>query len=85
MTTTVVAGPSPSGLNTCTETRYCVKICSRWMVYFSVVWSLMRISFSSAPSASRGLNQDVEDGEVRWFQDLVYYDFFSQKIIQESL
>ena len=37
MTTTVVAGPSPSGLNTCTETRYCVKICSRWIVYFSVV------------------------------------------------
>ena len=61
MTTTVVAGPSPSGLNTCTDTRYCVKICNRWMVYLSVVWSLMRISLSSAPSPSRGLNQDLED------------------------
>ena len=67
MTTTVVAGPRPSGLNTCTETRYCVKICSRWIMNLSVVWSLMRISFSSAPSPSRGLNKDLKDVyELRW-------------------
>ena len=40
MTTTVVLGPNPSGLYTCRDTRYWVKISSFWIVY-----RLMRGSF----------------------------------------
>lgn len=31
MTNTVVAGPRPSGLNTCSDTRYCVYVSRSWI------------------------------------------------------
>lgn len=34
ITVTVEAGPWPSGLNTCSETRYCVKVSKLWILWF---------------------------------------------------
>lgn len=42
ITVTVEAGPWPSGLNTCRETRYCVKVSKLWILWF---WKIKNVRF----------------------------------------
>ena len=56
ITTTVVLGPRPSGLNTCSDTKYCVKMFSFWIVYFTTLGSFILISFTNSdPTEFLGL------------------------------